>query len=217
MNFKTFVSAACLTVAAAASAYAADDTFIDTYDWSGPYVGTHSGYLFGSTKVEDNGIVVERHAKTNGFISGIRSGYNWQTDGLVYGLEADLGLGFVKGHGIALPPAPANRYDLNWNSHLRGRLAVAPNNGNVLLFLGAGVAFADFEFTDGDTGARKSSTYVAPSIGAGAEYGFTPNMTGRLEVVYDMFHMGHGLIALDDYKARLNNTATFRVGFGYKF
>jgi outer membrane immunogenic protein len=216
MKFKTFAFAASFVAASLGSAHAADIA-IDSYDWSGPFVGTHSGYLIGSTKVEDNGIVVERHAKTNGFISGIRAGYNWQGDALVYGLEADFGLGFVKGHGIALPPAPANRYDLNWNAHLRGRVGMSPNNDNLLLFLGAGVAFADFEFTDGDTGARKSATYVAPSIGAGAEYGFTPSLVGRVEVLYDMFHMGHGLIAVDDYKARLNNTTTIRVGMSYKF
>ncbi len=216
MNIKTLFTAACFTLSGIVAAHATDDA-IGSYDWSGGFVGTHSGYLFGSTKVEDNGIVVESHAKTNGFISGVRAGYNWQDDPLVYGLEADFGLGFVKGHGNALPPEPPNKYKMNWNAHLRGRLGMAPDNSNLLLFVGAGVAFADFEFRDGDTGSTKSSIYIAPSIGVGAEYGFTSNLTGRVEVLYDVFDMGKGLIALDDYKAQFKNAATIRVGLGYKF
>lgn len=220
MNIKSLAFATCLVAAASTSASAADLASIDTYDWSGPYIGLHAGYLMSSTTVEDLGVVVERRAKTNGFVGGIMGGYNWQDQSLVYGLDADLGLGFVRGHGgvvVLPPPPPSNTYDLNWNAHLRGRLGIAPNNGNLLLFLGAGVAFADFEFTSGETGERQSATYVAPSIGAGMEYGFTQNFAGRAEVLYDMFHMGHGLIALHDYKARLNNATTIRVGFNYKF
>ena len=219
MSFKTLVFAACLAVAASASISPWAEAADDTYDWSGPYIGLHSGYLMSSTTVEDLGVVVERHAKTNGFVGGIMGGYNIQDNSLVYGLDADLGLGFVRGHGgVAVPPVtPSNTYDLNWIGHLRGRFGMTPNNGNMLLFVGAGVAIADFRFTSGETGERQSATYVAPSIGAGMEYGFSPNFTGRAEVVYDMFHMGHGLIALHDYKARLNNAATLRVGFSYKF
>jgi outer membrane immunogenic protein len=220
MKFKTLAFATCFTLATAVSANAADMT-IETYDWSGPYIGLQAGYLMSSTTVEDLGVVVERHAKTNGFVGGILGGYNWQDQLLVYGLDADFGLGFVRGHGGIVPPPPpvvqSNTYDLNWISHIRGRAGFTPGNSNMLLFATAGVAFADFEFTSGETGERQSATYVAPSIGAGLEYGFTPNFTGRTEVLYDMFHMGHGLIALHDYKARLNNATTIRVGFSYKF
>jgi len=34
------------------------------YDWSGPYIGGHLGYLWGRTRVEEDGAIVEDNART---------------------------------------------------------------------------------------------------------------------------------------------------------
>src|ERR1039458_9818165 len=41
------------------------------YDWSGFYVGGHVGYLWGRTRVEEDGVVTEPGAPTDGVIGGV--------------------------------------------------------------------------------------------------------------------------------------------------
>jgi len=102
------------------------------YDWTGVYVGGHLGYLWGRTRVEDNGVVTEPGAKTDGVIGGVLAGYNWQTGPFVLGLEGDFG--WIHAHGVGnvgntAPSADlSNTYDLNWASHLRGRGGYAYDN-----------------------------------------------------------------------------------------
>src|SRR5512142_2640175 len=61
------------------------------YDWTGLYLGGHVGYLWGRTRVEEDGIVTEPNASTNGAIGGVMAGYNWQSGPIVFGLEGDFG------------------------------------------------------------------------------------------------------------------------------
>ena len=48
------------------------------YDWSEFYVGGHVGYIWGRTRVEEDGVVTEPNASTDGVIGGALAGYNWQ-------------------------------------------------------------------------------------------------------------------------------------------
>src|SRR5476649_717540 len=41
------------------------------YDWTGVYAGGHLGYLWGRTRVEDNGVVTEPGAMSDGVIGVI--------------------------------------------------------------------------------------------------------------------------------------------------
>jgi len=47
------------------------------YDWSEFYVGGHVGYIWGRTRVEEDGVVTEPNASTDGVIGGALAGYNW--------------------------------------------------------------------------------------------------------------------------------------------
>ncbi len=192
------------------------DTPVGT-DWSGSYLGVHTGYLWGETEVEEGGVIVESGAKTDGWVGGIYLGHNWQRDELVFGIDADAGLADVSGTGRPPPPELPNTYDMKWNAHLRLRAGVAPGQGNVHLFAAAGVAFANFSFTDGDTGEGSDATYVAPSVGGGAELKLSDSLTARMEAIYDLYSMGSGLVALDDYEARLQDTLTVRAGLSLDF
>jgi outer membrane immunogenic protein len=117
------------------------------YDWTGVYVGGYLGYLWGRTRVEDNGVVTEPGAKTDGVIGGVLTGANWQNGPVVLGLEGDFG--WIHAHGVgavALPDLP-NTYDLNWTSHVRGRGGYAFDNW--LFFVAGGLAIADLDFHEG--------------------------------------------------------------------
>ena len=100
------------------------------YNWTGFYVGGHVGYLWGRTRVEEDGEVTEPGAPTDGVIGGVLAGYNWQNGPLVLGLDGDFG--WTNAHGTGTPAplivkAP-NTYDLNWTAHLRGRLGYAADH-----------------------------------------------------------------------------------------
>ena len=88
----------------------------------------------------------------------------------------------------AIPPTP-NLYDVNWTSHIGGRIGYSFDR--LLLFGAGGLAIADINFTPGSAGTpappAPGGTYYGWSIGGGAEYAFTNNFIGRIEYRYDDF------------------------------
>lgn len=192
------------------------------YNWSGFYVGGHVGYLWGRTRVEDDGIVTDANAPTNGVIGGALAGVNWQTGQVVLGLEGDFGWTHAKGTGAALPPPPPvivteapNTYNFNWTSHVRGRLGYAFNNW--LLFIAGGLAVADFDFHEGATTTVTGAKYTGWSIGGGFDYAFTRNFSGRIEYLYDDYgHKNYTGADGDPYRVSLKGQ-TLRGALVWKF
>ena len=71
---------------------------------------------------------------------------------------------------VVITTQAPNTYDVNWTSHVRGRVGYAFDNW--LFFIAGGLAVADFDFHEGaitttivPTGAK----YTGWSIGGGAE------------------------------------------------
>ena len=197
------------------------------YDWSGFYLGLHAGYVWGRSRVFDNGVLTESGAATDGFVGGLLAGYHRQSGPLVLGLEGDVGWSNALGHGtvIAPPPPPQlppgpNTYRLMWDSHFVGKAGFTSNRW--LLFATAGIAIADFSFQEGvpaDTPAsnRIPATYVGFSVGGGVEYAFTDHLLGRLQYVYDDFG-GKSFTTADGGTYRVNLTSqTLRGGVAWKF
>jgi outer membrane immunogenic protein len=201
---------------------------IVAYNWSGFYVGGHVGYLWGKTRVEEDGEIIEPGAKTNGIVGGVLAGVNWQAGPAVYGLEGDFGWTKAHGNGVVCClvtttiQAP-NTYDLHWTSHVRGRAGYA--SGNWLFFVAGGLAIADLDFHEG---AITTTTTVIPpptaggkyfgwSIGGGIDYAFTRNIIGRIEYLYDDF--GHkDYIGSDGDPYRVSLTGhTLRGALTWKF
>ncbi|MGB8670440.1 MAG: hypothetical protein WCD29_11795, partial [Pseudolabrys sp.] len=85
------------------------------YNWGGLYLGGYVGYLWGRTRVEEDGLVTEPNAATNGVIGGVLAGYNRQAGPGVFGVEGDFG--WTDAHGTGLVSNPIiqpNTYDVNW-------------------------------------------------------------------------------------------------------
>src|SRR6185312_9993084 len=77
------------------------------YNWSGFYVGQHTGYISGKTRVFDDGVLTEPGAPTSGAAIGLLAGYNWQSGLFVFGVEEDVaGVMNAVGHGAAPPVGP---------------------------------------------------------------------------------------------------------------
>ena len=67
--------------------------------WSGPYAGVTLGYGFsGQTDVGDPALEID----TDGFLAHGFAGYQMESNGFVYGLEADLGYGGYKGDNAGI-------------------------------------------------------------------------------------------------------------------
>jgi outer membrane immunogenic protein len=177
---KRFVVGAAALVAAAgwtASAEAADMNYgqrapytvnqpLNAYSWAGPYLGANLGYEWGS--------VSNNPAKPAGFVGGVQAGYNFQNGPWVFGVEGD-----IQAAGADDTFAPW-KFSNPWFGTIRGRAGYAFSN---ILFYGtAGLAFGELRAQT--FGWTESHTTAGWTIGAGAEVGFAPNWSAKLEYLY---------------------------------
>jgi outer membrane immunogenic protein len=166
----------------------------------------------------------------------------------VLGLDTDIGWSNARGTGAQpLPPDEvtvrelANRYDINWTSHVRGRVGYAFDSW--LVYAAGGLAVADFTFHPGDvvtttttfgfdpntgnlvsdaTTSRvsrpsTSKTYTGFSIGGGVEHAFNSWLIGRVEYLYDDFgSKTYGSSDGDAYRVTLKSQAV-RGALSVKF
>ena len=197
------------------------------YDWSGFYVGGHVGYLWGKTRVIDDGMLTEPGAPTNGVVGGVLAGYNWQRGPLVLGVEGDFGWTGAHGTGtVALPPPPAlprtpNLYNMRWDSHVVGKVGFA--SGQWMIFGTGGLAIADLNFQEGVVPPALplisvvGGKYTGFSVGGGVEYAFNRNLLGRLQYIYDDFG-SKNYLAADGGIYRVSLTGqTLRGALSWKF
>jgi outer membrane immunogenic protein len=199
------------------------------YNWSGFYLGVHAGYIWGRSRVFDNGVLTESGAPTDGFVGGLLAGYNRQMGPFVLGLEGDFGWSNAQGHGtVVVPPPPPppplppgpNTYRLMWDSHFVGKAGFTSDRW--LLFATGGIAIAGFSFQEGvppgtPPSNRIPATYLGFSVGGGVEYAFTQNLLGRLQYIYDDFG-GKSYTTADGGTYRVNlSSQTLRGGLSWKF
>src|SRR5438067_8094943 len=160
----------------APSAQAADFTVHNPppngYWWAGPYLGGNIGYAWGS--VDNN------PTKPSGFVGGVQAGYNlptgsWQTGpSWVFGVEGD-----IQAAGADDTFAPW-KFSNPWFGTLRGRAGYAFSN--VLFYGTAGLAFGELRAQT--FGWTESHTTAGWTAGVGAEVGFAPNWSAKLEYLY---------------------------------
>ena len=168
-------AAAVIAAGLTASAQAADLPYapytvnqpLNAYSWAGPYLGGNLGYAWGSV---DNNLT-----QPTGVVGGVQGGYNWQTGGpWVFGIEGDL-----EATGASDTFAPW-KFSNPWFGTVRGRAGYAFNN---ILFYGtAGLAFGELR---GETfGLSESHTNAGWTVGVGAEFGFAPNWSAKVEYLF---------------------------------
>jgi outer membrane immunogenic protein len=168
---------ALMAIASTTSAEAADMNYgsrvpytvnqpLNAYSWAGPYLGGNIGYGWGS--VEHN------PTKPSGFAGGVQAGYNWQTGPWVFGIEGD-----IQATGADDTFAPW-KFSNPWFGTVRGRAGYAFSN--ILFFGTGGLAFGELR---GETfGLSESHTNAGWTLGAGAEFGFAPNWSAKVEYLY---------------------------------
>lgn len=139
---------------------------LNAYSWAGPYLGGNIGYGWGS--------VSNNPTKPSGFAGGVQAGYNWQNGPWVFGVEGD-----IQASGAEQTFAPW-KFSNPWFGTLRGRAGYAFNN--VLFYGTGGLAFGELRATT--FGLSESNTSAGWTLGVGAEMGFAPNWSAKIEYLY---------------------------------
>ena len=244
--FKSLTLAASAALLFTSSAMAADavvynepaPVVVDTFSWTGGYIGAHAGYGWGNTHDVNNPNADKK--KLKGGFGGLQAGYNWQFDNnVVLGAEADVSFGSIKKNWMddSQYGAYYTQDKIGTHGTVRARLGYAVDR--FLPYVTGGLAWADTKHTLGCENALKpagnsckkgaadfetsqSKTRIGYAVGAGLEYALTDNWTVKGEYLYT--NLGKKTVTLVDpsYPALSDrrfktDTSEVRIGVNYKF
>lgn len=169
--------------------------------WTGPYIGVHGGYAWGSFDTN-----TPESLEPSGGFGGIQSGYNWQLSrNWVIGVEGDASWGSIR------QTAGAINVDVDAMGTVRARLGYAMNN--VLFYGTAGLAWAH---ADSNTAtAIRDQFYVGWAAGAGIEYALSSRWSAKFEYLYADYGTINDVNAGPAFNAALD-VHTVKVGLNYR-
>jgi outer membrane immunogenic protein len=230
-TLKTLIVA--VVSSAGGTAYAADlaprpapvAAPVPYYNWTGIYVGVNGGYGWG--RQDPFNIISNRFdqfsTNISGGVVGGTIGAQVQVSHVVLGMEADLDWAGIKGSTVANATAggliiagPFNaQTKIDWESTARLRVGYA--NDNWLLYATGGLALlgAKTNLTTPGGAAVCAGVFTSCNgadrqfggvLGAGVEYGFTPNLSGKLEYLY-----------LTAASLEVSRHSEVRAGLNYRF
>jgi outer membrane immunogenic protein len=229
--FAALVLAAATTTASAADLPARTYTKAPApiaapiYNWTGFYVGANGGYGWGNATqygtVSGNSISFG----TTGGLAGGQVGYNWQAGSWVFGLEADGDWANIKATANCPNPAFACSSNVRDLASFRGRVGWAVNS--VLFYGTGGLGYANTHDTAllagvpfaGTTGFYNADRW-GYAVGAGIEYGFTPNWSAKIEYMhygFDSLTAPTGTLAPLQPVAVGLRVDTVKVGVNYRW
>lgn len=204
------------------------------FNWTGFYAGAHAGYTWGKGDATYNGngpflagVVGTGLApggyglNTDGFLGGVQLGYNQQFNQFVFGVEGDFSFLNANDSVTAFSVVGPNSLtstagtDINWLATLRARLGFTFDR--FLVYGTGGFAFGSVEASGNIVGGgglaglawagNERSTRTGWTIGAGAEWAFTPNLTARLEYLY--YDLGDANVTVGPLNAATAATGIF--------
>ncbi|CAD7046033.1 porin family protein [Pseudorhizobium halotolerans] len=208
---RTLILAASVAMLASTSALAADAVeyvpeapaaveMPAAFSWSGPYLGVHGGYGWGSADVDGVG-----DGDFDGGRFGAFAGYNWEvSNGFVAGIEGDLNYDWNEEEIVAGVDGQTGL-----SGSVRGRVGFAMDRA--LIYAAGGWTATNVEVDGGALGSE-SDTLHGWTLGAGVDYAFTDNMFGRLEYRYNDYSEGD----LGGFDVDFDQHVV-QVGLGVKF
>lgn len=247
VSAAAFFALSTVAMAADAVVYepAPDASVIPVFSWTGAYIGLNAGY--GGGKAEHPFSITDTTTvpattllsggldfNSSGFVGGAQVGYNYQIDQFVLGVEADIQGANVKGEGsLTLTDNLGNVLDarlgtkLDWYGTVRARVGVAATD-RFLVYATGGLAYGrTTSYARGTLGGATfdesaKETKTGWTVGAGAEYAVTNNVTFKTEYLYT--DLGKANLYSDELIPGINanldrefNFHTVRVGINYKF
>ena len=246
MFSKRTAIVASFSMLLSSSAFAADilspvPEVTPIFSWTGAYVGLNIGFGGGKAKHPfdvygyDEGERIDvmdgsLDLTSSGFLGGVQVGYNYQVDQWVLGVETDFQGANIKGEASASFDTPFGSIDasagtkLDWYGTIRARAGVLATD-RFLVYATGGAAYGrtkSFIRADElDIDESVSRTKWGWTVGAGAEYAITNNVTFKTEYLYT--DLGKANLFDDEFLGanasldRKFNFHTVRVGINYKF
>lgn len=219
----------------------------DASDWSGSYIGLQLGYGKAKSRFVDseyNGVppypTVAWDVPSDGWISGLQAGHQWQHNHLVYGVEGELGRLDLDGERLQPGVDPFGiPYDATgivrggWFGGMSVRVGYAQNRTLFYGKVGGVYSNAKFGFSDtcviahcgtGMADAWKELGW-GYQLGAGVEYALSQRWTVKTEYDYMDFgetelhgHYIGGGQSGTPYKVPVDLSAhTVKLGVNYRF
>src|SRR5689334_15387339 len=193
------------------------------FDWTGFYIGGHTGYSRGSSSsVLWDPAPTAVSGNFGGVIGGVQAGYNWRLpSGLLLGVEGDLTFpNYLHSNSqFALISTQRGDFIHDWDyfGTVRGRIGYA--SGHWLLYATGGLAFIGERFTDMPADAlpqKHIGLRLGWAAGAGAEYAFAPHWTVRLEYLYSQFERANVSFPSGAQFTGTNDLHMLRLGLNRK-
>lgn len=221
------------------------------FNWTGVYAGLNAGYGWSSgdtfrttgnpAALAFGGagtLPLSGKSSRSGFTGGAQLGANYQIGQFVIGAETDIqSLSTSKRTNLALASGTTGSFkdSGSWLGTTRIRLGFTPVD-RLLVYGTGGAAYGSVKHSgwlasptlgNAAWSGAKSDTKFGWALGAGAEYAFTNNLTGKLEYLY--YDLGRSNLAMGAANApavasgatpvmRFENRGSIvRVGLNYKF
>jgi outer membrane immunogenic protein len=193
------------------------------FTWTGFYVGANAGYGWsaGTSRTIDPAFGAVGSGRSGGFVGGGQVGYNYQMGMFVLGVEADLQYAGVGNKGTYFGTTYYKGDSDGYFGTVRARAGVAMNNA--LLYATGGFAYGDVggnNAYDPGLGIRRgdSDTNGGWTLGGGVEYGFTNNITAKVEGLYVNLDTSSNYELGTVYnRSRDTEFGVVRAGLNYKF
>jgi len=179
------------------------------FNWIGFYIGAHVGAGWSTKEWSEVGIVFANY-NLNGFLGGGQIGYNWQSGWAVFGVEADASLADIKG----------SFFEGGISSKIDSLGTVTARFGgavdHALVYVKGGGAWAHDKHEI--EGLSSSETIWGWTVGAGVEYAFAPNWSGKVE--YNFLDFGKHTFTFEPIPLQedIRQTVhTVKFGINYRF
>jgi outer membrane immunogenic protein len=162
------------------------------YDWSGFYIGANGGYGWSNQCLDITavgflgGTFAEGCSSAGGGVAGGQVGYRWQAGTWVFGVEAQGDWANLRNSRTTSLFDPADTFKSNINAFglFTGQIGYAVNNALFYVKGGAAVVNQRWDLFDTASGVglvQAERTRWGGTVGAGFEYGITPNWTVGVE------------------------------------
>ena len=155
--------------------------------WTGPHIGAHGGYAWGSTKLSLGAASADGVGGTGG-VGGVLLGYDYQYGRSVFGLEIDGSAGGANSTASVTLPlfSPSAKIAYEWEYSIRARAGHL--FGDTLWFGSVGWTQTNGRLTTaGLGGIAASHAFSGVQFGAGMETMLTAHVGARLEYLHSFY------------------------------
>ena len=237
MSVRTALFSCVFAISLPSAVFAADPSIPESaYDWTGAYIGAQGGYVWSSADVSNMEFegapsgIPSFDVDLDGAMGGLTAGLNYQTGRVVFGLESDISLAWISGSDDTYEGSPGftSEADLNWLSTLRARACITSDR--ILVYATGGLAIGEVEGTIHDDyglagiiTTHDTTTHLGWTMGAGAEYALSDQLTLKAEYLYydlgkEQMSFNEGLGGWNPMTAEVEVTGSVaRIGANFRF